>query len=157
MTVYLMQHGTPVSKEKDPERPLSDQGRQDVESSAEFLYKRGIRVQEVFHSGKRRAMETAEIMSARLNPGTKPKAMKGLSPLDNVREIADKINKEGGDLLIAGHLPHLSKLTSLLVTGNESIPVVGFQQGGIVCLKQNEEDGWIVAWMLVPEIIGNVA
>ena len=105
MTVYLMQHGTPVSKDKDPERPLSDQGRKDVESSAEFLYKRGIRVQEVFHSGKRRALETAEIMSARLNPGTEPKAMEGLSPLDDVGEIADKINKEGGDLLIAGHLP----------------------------------------------------
>lgn len=155
MVVYLMQHGVPVNKAENPERPLSDQGKKDVKNLAEFLYNRGTRIHEVFHSGKRRASETAEIMSARLSPGTEPKAIKGLSPLDDVGEIADKINKGGGDLLIAGHLPHLSKLTSLLVTGNESVPVVGFQQGGIVSLEQKEEDGWIVAWMLVPELIKN--
>ena len=155
MAVYLVQHGIPVSKAENPERPLSDQGKKDVKNLAEFLYRRGVGVQEVFHSGKRRARETAEILCTRLNPGIEPKALKGLSPLDDVGEIADKIDKEEGDLLLAGHLPHLSKLTSLLVTGNESVPVVGFQQGGIVCLEKNEEDGWIVAWMLVPELITN--
>ena len=153
MAVYLMQHGMPVTKEENPERPLTDRGKKDVATLAEFLHKRGIRIQEVFHSGKRRARETAEIIGARLNPGAEPKALKGLSPLDDVGEIADKINKEGGELLIAGHLPHLSKLTSLLVTGNESVPIVGFRQGGIVCLERSQQDGWIVAWMLVPEII----
>ena len=155
MAVYLMQHGIPVNKAENPERPLTDQGKKDVENLAEFLHKRGIHIQEIFHSGKRRARETAEIMCTRLNPGTEPKVIKGLSPLDDVGEIADKINKGGGDLLIAGHMPHLSKLTSLLVTGNESVPVVGFQQGGIVRLEQNEVGGWIVAWMLVPKLITN--
>lgn len=153
MAVYLMQHGKPVNEAVNPERPLAERGKKDVESLAEFLFKRGIRFDKVFHSGKTRARETAEIMSARLNPGKEPEAVKGLSPLDDVGEIADKINKEGGDLLIAGHLPHLSRLTSRLVTGNESVSVVGFQQGGIVCLRKNEEGGWIVAWMLIPEIV----
>ncbi len=153
MAVYLMQHGKPVSKADDPERPLSAQGIKDVENLAEFLHKRGITVQDVYHSGKRRARETAIIMGSRLITGIEPKEKRGLSPLDDVKDIAAQINKGDGDLLIAGHLPHLAKLTSLLVTGNESVPVVSFQQGGLVCLERHEDEGWTVAWMLVPEII----
>ena len=153
MAVYLMQHGKPLSKEDDPERPLSPQGIKEVENLAKFLHGLGITFQEIYHSGKRRARETAEIMGFRLTPGTEPKEKKGLSPLDDVGEIADQINKKEGGLLIAGHLPHLSKLTSLLVTGNETIPVVSFQQGGLVCLERTEDGGWAVAWMLVPEIL----
>ena len=154
MAVYLMQHGIPVSKAEDPERPLSAKGMKDIENLAEFLQKRGITVKDVYHSGKRRAKETAEIKSARVAPGTEPRERRGLSPLDDVGDIVDQINKGNGGILIAGHLPHLSKLTSLLVVGNESVPVVSFQQGGLVCLERLDDEGWAVAWMLVPEIIG---
>ena len=92
-------------------------------------------------------------MASRLTSGREPIEKSGLSPMDNVGDMADHINNREGDLLITGHLPHLSKLTSLLVTGSESIPIVGFQQGGLVCLERSEDDRWTVAWMLVPEII----
>jgi phosphohistidine phosphatase len=56
--------------------------------------------------------------------------------------------------MIVGHLPHLAKLTSFLTTKSESESVVGFQQGGIVCLRPDEDKkSWAIAWMLVPEII----
>ena len=157
MRIYLMQHGRPVSKKEDPDRPLSDQGRGDVERMADFLQKCGIRVKGVLHSGKTRARQTAEIMASGLNPGEEPQDKGGLSPLDDVNEMADQITEGEGDLLIAGHLPHLAKLTSLLIAGSESIPVVRFQQGGVVCLEKDEEGYWSVAWMLVPEIIGGSA
>lgn len=153
MRVYLVQHGKPVSKEKDPDRPLSDQGKNDVKRVADFLEKSGVRVEEVLHSGKTRARQTAEIMSSRLNPGLEPEERGGLSPLDDVKEIAHQIKESEKDLLIAGHLPHLAKLTSLLISGEEAAPVVSFQQGGVVCLTKDEEGRWSVAWMVVPEII----
>jgi len=56
--------------------------------------------------------------------------------------------------MIVGHLPHLEKFISLLVTGSDSSQVVRFQQGGVVCLRTHEaEKNWTIAWMLVPEII----
>jgi phosphohistidine phosphatase len=149
-----VQHGKPVPKAEDPEKPLSAQGRRDVENLAEFLQRRGITVKDIYHSGKTRAKETAEILNARLISSTKPIEKRGLSPLDEVRDIADEINAGEKDLLIAGHLPHLAKLTSLLVTGNESVPIVKFQQGGLVCLERHEDNGWTVGWMLMPDIIG---
>ncbi len=154
MNIYLMQHGRPVPKEENPDRPLSDQGRADVERMAAFLRKAGVSVQAIFHSGKTRARETAEIMASKLQPNRESLEKKGLSPLDDVKGIAHEIEKGQRDLMIVGHLPHLAKLASLLTAGNESIPVVSFQQGGVVCLGTAEEEkSWAVAWMVVPEII----
>ena len=153
MRIYLMQHGKPVSKEEDPERPLSDEGKNDVESMAGFLQRSGIRIEDVLHSGKTRARQTAEIMVSRLNPGLEPQERPGLSPLDDVKQIAGQIKEAKKDLLIAGHLPHLARLASLLIAGDEAIPVVSFQQGGVVCLEKDEQGHWSVAWMVVPELI----
>ena len=154
MNVYLVQHGKPVSKEENPDKPLSNQGKEDVERVAAFLMKAGIKVDDIFHSGKTRARETAEIMISKLTPGKEPVEKNGLAPLDDVKEIAEEIENGQRDLVLVGHLPHLAKLTALLITGSDSKPVVKFQQGGIVCLRHNDEEKvWTIAWMLVPEII----
>ena len=153
MRVYLMQHGKPVPKEEDPDRPLSDQGKGDVGRMSEFLKKSGVKVGEAYHSGKTRARQTAEIMVSHLNPALEARERAGLSPMDDVKEIASEIKGAEKDLLIAGHLPHLGKLASLLVAGDEGVPLVKFQQGGVVCLEKDEEGRWSVAWMVVPEII----
>lgn len=154
MNIYLVQHGNPVPKEKDPDRPLSDKGKKDVEKVADFLKKTGIEVNEIFHSGKTRARQTAEIMTSRLNPGKEPQKKEGISPLDDVQIIAEEIKKRQKNLMIVGHLPHLAKLTAFLTTKSDSNSVAGFQQGGIVCLRPDEDKKtWTIAWILMPEII----
>lgn len=154
MRLYLMQHGNPVSVEENPDRPLSQKGRQDVERMADFLKKAGMEVDRILHSGKTRARQTAEIMAARLWPATEPLATGGLSPADDAKVVKDHILQDSDqDLLIVGHLPHLARLTSLLVTGNESISVALFQQGGLLCLESGEKGDWAVAWMLIPALI----
>ena len=154
MNIYLMQHGKPIPKDKDPEKPLSERGRDEVQNIAGFLKKAGIQVEAVYHSGKTRARQTAEIMNSKINPDKEPRKRGGLSPLDDVRTIAEEIKQEQKDFMIVGHLPHLEKFISLLVTGSDSSQVVRFQQGGVVCLRTHEaEKNWTIAWMLVPEII----
>ena len=37
MRIYLMQHGKPVSKEENPDKPLSAEGENDVERMANFF------------------------------------------------------------------------------------------------------------------------
>jgi phosphohistidine phosphatase len=111
-------------------------------------------VDDIFHSGKTRARETAEIMISKLIPGKEPVKKNGLAPLDDVNTIAKEIKQGQKDLMIVGHLPHLARLTSFLITGSDSHAVVSFQQGGIVCLRHDDEKKvWTIAWMLVPEIV----
>ena len=153
MRLYLMRHGKPLSKETKPERPLSDQGRRDVGKIADFLRRVGVNVREIFHSGKTRARETAEIVAAALGPHVSVEERNDLLPLDNVGRIAEGIAISHDDLFIAGHLPHLAKLAGLLVTANEAVSVARFQEGGVVCLERDDAGKWAVAWMVVPEIL----
>ena len=114
MKIYLVQHGKPVPKEKDLDRPLSELGRRDVEKVASFLRKIGIEVQEIFHSGKTRARQTAEIMISKLNPGREPLEKDGLSPLDDVKTIAEETNQTQKATV---------KLTSLTLVKSPSWPL----------------------------------
>ncbi|MFC1825376.1 phosphohistidine phosphatase SixA [Thermodesulfobacteriota bacterium] len=153
MRVYLMRHGVPVSKQENPEKPLSQEGVNGVEKVAGFLQKCGISIEQVLHSGKTRARQTAEIVSSRLNPGKEPLERRGLSPLDDVIEIKDWIQGEEKDLLIAGHLPHLATLASLLLVGNEFPAITRFEPASIVCLEKGAGGEWAIIWMLKPEIL----
>lgn len=154
MKVYLMRHGEPVSKETDPARPLSGQGRRDVERVADHLKGCGVSVDAVFHSGKTRAIQTADIMATRLSSGEEAQEKPGLSPLDDVTRVAGLIRDFEQDLLIVGHLPHLEKLVALLTADNESTRVVRFPQAAVVCLEKVEDRHWAISWMLIPDLLG---
>ena len=68
MRLYLTQHGLAVPKDVDPDRPLSEQGRQDVRRLADFLGHAGVRVEQFLHSSKTRAEQTAAILAEPLLP-----------------------------------------------------------------------------------------
>ena len=72
MRLYLVQHGTAVPKDKDPERPLSKDGQTDVSRVASFLGRSGVHVARVLHSGKLRAQETALLLSEVVSPTRPP-------------------------------------------------------------------------------------
>ena len=152
MKAYLVQHGKPLSKEENPERPLSSEGKAEVEKMGKFLKKLGIEVEELYHSGKTRAREPAEILISEVNPKVKPQQRESLAPLGDVNDIAGFLNSTTRDTMVVGHLPHLAKLVSVLVTGNESTPFIRFKQGGVVCVEK-EDGNWAVAWAVVPEIL----
>lgn len=152
MKVYLMQHGKPVPKEIDPDRPLSDKGKSDVKRMAEFLKGKINGISKAYHSGKTRAQQTAEIFISNLGISVDPVKREGLAPLDDVTDIANELKTSDENIFIAGHLPHLGKLVSLLISGDSEKGVVQFQQGGIVCCERQEQ-GWIIRWMLIHDIL----
>ena len=154
MYLYLVQHGKAVGKEENPERPLSEQGRADVGKMASFLSGlSGIEVDRIFESGKLRATETAGIIGSSLGAGTEQG--EDLSPLDNPGQWVGKLNETSKDTMLVGHLPHLGKLASLLLTGAPEIEIVDFSPGGVLCLKRDEGENlaWTVQWMVIPDIL----
>ena len=64
MRIYLVQHGASKSEAEDPERSLTDEGRQTVEKMADYLTSAGASVDRIKHSGKLRARQTAGILAA---------------------------------------------------------------------------------------------
>jgi phosphohistidine phosphatase len=155
MKLYLVQHGRAKSEAEDPQRSLTDQGRKEVEQVAQAASRLGLHPSKIYHSGKLRAMQTAEILANTLRSHVE--ATPGLNPNDDVRDCADRVSRATQDLLIVGHLPFLEKLASLLVTGDESVRPVLFRYGAIVCLEQKVSDRWGVTWIMTPEMAGSSA
>jgi phosphohistidine phosphatase len=126
VTIYLVRHGSTVPEERDPTRPLSEKGRAEVEKTARALLKEKANVEEIWHSTKLRAKQTAEIIAQTL--GVKNIIEKeGLKPNDDPAPIAELLKTTNKTILIAGHMPFLGELASLL--GKK---VEGFESGGVV-------------------------
>ncbi len=150
MKLYLVQHGEAKSEAEDPQRSLTERGTEEVQQVARMAKKLNLCPSKIYHSGKLRAKQTAEIFSDSLKRSAE--TAQGLNPNDEVRAWADQISREKEDLMVVGHLPFLEKLASLLITDNEKARTVIFRYGAVVCLEQREDRGWGVRWILTPEM-----
>lgn len=150
MALFLVQHGKSLPKDQDPDQSLSEEGKVQVESLAKEAQKHRIPVSLIQHSGKTRARQTAEILASALSPNKGIEPTSGLNPLDEVSIFANQIDPLDNVMLV-GHLPFMERLTSYLITGSIEKPVLKFQNGGIVCLDQ-ENGCWLIKWTLMPKI-----
>jgi len=152
MKLYLVQHAKAASKEEDPQRPITEEGWADIQKVAAFIKPLNLSVDYLWHSGKQRAEQTAEVLAEAIKVDKTQTARDGLGPNDDVIKLRNELNSAERDIMIVGHLPFLSKLTSLLLADSESANMVAFRQGGIVCLSRSGESRWQIDWMLVPEL-----
>ena len=89
--LYFAQHGLAVDKSENPQRPLSETGIKQTEAIAKHLGIAGIAVNHIFHSGKLRAAQTAEIFAETIKLCS-TSAIEGLSPNDDVILLAQNLN-----------------------------------------------------------------
>jgi phosphohistidine phosphatase len=152
MTLFLVQHGEAKPETEDPERSLTAQGAEIVEQMADWFAQTGIKVEQIWHSGKRRAEQTATIFSQHLNPLRGVLAVSGLTPNDDVTLVAGLVQGQHESIMLVGHLPHLSRLVGLLIAEDPETEVVRFRNAGIVRLSQ-KEGKWAIDWVMQPELL----
>jgi len=153
MKLYFVQHAKAALKEVDPQRSLTEEGRRDVQKVAAFIKPLKLWVDCLWNSGKRRAVQTAELLAEVIEIKEATIAHDGLGPNDDVTVLRDELASAQQDIMIVGHLPFLSKLASLLLAGSESANTVAFKNGGIVCLNRAETNQWQIDWIVTPELI----
>ena len=153
MFIYLVQHAEATKEDVDPSRSLSEKGLQDIKKVASYVSQLNIKVYKIFHSGKLRAKQTAEVLSENLKPTKGITEVGGLAPLDDADIWEERLKGMTDDIVLVGHLPHLDKLVSLLLCGSADKNIVSFKMAGIVCLKRNDIGEWSLQWMLTPEIV----
>jgi phosphohistidine phosphatase len=151
VNVYLVQHAEAKSKEQDPDRSLTDRGRQDAQRVAALAASLGVRVDQIRHSGKTRAEETARILGEALSPANGVVKISGLAPLDDVQPVANRLDDSDQSIVLVGHLPFMERLAGQLLAGNPERIVVQFHKAGMVNLARTE-DGWQLVWAVTPEI-----
>jgi phosphohistidine phosphatase len=112
-----------------------------------------VKASRIYHSGKTRAMQTAQILADHLNPEKGMSETDSLAPMDDPALWAKRIAGMSEDIMLVGHLPYLAKLAGLLLCGDKEKMFIDFKMGGIVCLKRFDDSRWAVGWMIVPEIL----
>jgi len=155
MAIFFVQHGKSASKEVDPEKGLTDQGRNDTERIAQVAKGYSIKVKQIVHSGKKRAEQTAAIYNSALEVALPLQVVTGIDPLDDVRVFAESLDP-AADVMVVGHMPFMQRLVSYLTVGSDAVRIYQFQNSGIVCLDaESGEDGkpdWYIKWTLNPNI-----
>jgi phosphohistidine phosphatase len=147
MFLFLVHHGDAVGPEVDPRRPLSAEGKAEVERLAAQAAALGSKPVVVWHSGKLRAKQTAEAFWRACNALAEFSATKDLQPDDPPQWMRDRLRMESRDILIAGHFPYLPRLLALLISGGEA--GAAFPQHGVVALETRDEgETWTERWRL---------
>ena len=146
--LYLVQHGQAKPEDEDPQRPLTDRGADDVAWVAHWAVDRfGVR-------------PSQSSTPARHGPARRPRSGSGWSASTPSRATVSPptMTRRRGlvgsptrpaDVMLVGHLPHLAKLASVLLTGDPDRQLIGFHQGGLVAVEHTDT-GWIVALLLPP-------
>src|SRR5438067_13235313 len=142
MRAYLVQHGKAKSADEDPNRGLSDEGRDEVNRIAEFLGALRISVSLIQHSGKARAEETAHLLAAAIRSTAGPSHTDELNPDSDPMIAANFLKVYDDDILIVGHLPHLERLAAVLLTGRTDCCSVRFRSGVVDCPEKAADGSW---------------
>jgi len=144
MNLYLMRHA--IAEERDtslyPEdslRPLSSPGRRKMVKIAQGIKNMGFDFDMIVSSPFLRARETAEIMAKRFGLQARLNFTDQLSPFGDAEKLIVEIREQFAveHLLLVGHEPSMSYLTSVLVSGNGSLTMT-MKKGGLCCLSVSE-------------------
>lgn len=149
ITVYLVQHGEAKSKDEDPARPLTATGQAETERIAELAAHLELGIDEIWHSGKTRAEETAVIFGRALGLIEQVKQVEGLHPTDDVAAMAGRVAEEGKSVMLVGHKPFMPNMAGYLASGDQEESPVAFRYSGVVAFTR-KEDGWRGDWQLNP-------
>ncbi len=151
MRLYIVQHGDSVPKNIDPDRPLSDRGRADIQRLTEWLSNHNVQIMQILHSGKTRAKETAEILRPLLKSRDQIYERQGLSPNDSPEAFLYQLGDPKKDTLIAGHMPFVARIVSQALTGAPDRQLVEFVPGSVAGLERSGSASWRLFLFARPE------
>lgn len=151
--IYIARHAHSVDGSPDETRPLSNKGFKQMGRLCKPLRRNQlIQVDEIWQSGLLRATETAQCLCDGLELNLPIKTVKDLRPYDHPKTIVDAIEKTEKSLLIVGHEPNLSALSSLLIAGDTESQKIVFNKASILCLTRlrvgKQSTPWEIQWHL---------
>src|SRR5688572_21396660 len=126
MKVYLVHHAHALTKEQDPQRHISPQGREEADRLGTRLRQLGVAPVRILHSDKQWTIDTAERIAAKL--GSENRTAKTAYPIntgDPVEPFVAEIAAARGDIMMCGHVDYLLRAASHLVCGRSEERRVG--------------------------------
>jgi len=155
MNLYLVRHGKPVADYESGDPPLSSEGESEVALVASKLSEMDVNVDEIYHSGKLRAEQTAGIIQKSVAPDVELSFREGLKPNDPVAGIADDMNAAEQNTMLVGHLPFMDKIAAFLLDRSHDKSGLAFRTATVVCFERSENDKWALLWTVSPDDVND--
>ena len=142
MNLYLLRHAPAVergvpSSRVDSKRPLTPEGEKKMRSIAEAMHRLELEFDLILTSPFLRARQTAVIVAEVLQAQDRLRLSAHLAadgrPSRLIEEI-QQLTPPPGNLLLVGHEPYLSHLTSRLLAGDNRLEIE-FKKGGLCKLE----------------------
>ena len=149
-----MEPGTP-GYENDSDRPLIPKGERRLRAAAAAMKKLELSFDLILSSPFLRARQTAEIIAEELKLKKRLQFCDALTPGGSLKDLVRQLDESRPapeSVLLVGHEPSLSRLVSLLVSGDEHA-TVEMKKGGLAKLETAElRHGHCarLAWLLTP-------
>ena len=164
MRVVVVRHGIAVDRDDpdcppDPDRYLTDEGRQRTRRAMRGLKRLDVRPEVVCVSPWRRAVETAEICVDVL--GLDPESVErreDLLPGADPRSLADHVRGLGAEcVLVIGHAPHVDRLLAeLLGLGDVFMSSLKKSAAASIVLE-GDRSGPTLEWLMPPRALRRLA
>lgn len=139
MHLYIVRHGIAIDREDpkcppDPERELTDKGRDRTREAAQGLLALGIKPDAMLSSPYIRAVQTAEVMAEVFGFSMKkikktPTLLSDASP-DNLFE--ELMKTKGDEVFCFGHAPNVDEVLAYGL--GLDAPVTSLKKAGVACL-----------------------
>ena len=159
MEIFLLRHAIAIERAEhggsDEERALTVEGRRQLKRVARAMRTMSLSFDVIFSSPLVRALQTAEIVAASLRLKKRLQVTDRLAPsMPAGKQIAwlKSLRPSPGSVLLVGHEPNLSELTSHLLTGGRLL-VIHFKKAGL-CKVRTEwmaPGGATLEWLLTPK------
>ncbi len=162
MNLYIVRHaiaeqrGSNSNEAEDSQRGLTEAGRKKFRQAARGLSRLGTQIDLILTSPYLRAADTARILRKQLNLDKDHLlTMDDLSPAGDLSRLIADINEKYGavqNIALVGHEPGLSRLISVLLSGDPTLPIT-LKKGGICCLSVGTLEYGRCAtleWLLAP-------
>ena len=147
--IYLTRHGEAFTPEQDKERSLNELGRADIVKMGNILQGKGINVDKIFYSHKKRSKQTAEILAKALQSESKLSLLPSLDPEDSINPLSYFIDNYKENGIFVGHLPNIEILVAYLLNlGTEQLSF-SFAPGSVACLK-HDNGNYTLEWFVSP-------
>lgn len=157
MELYFLRHGTAVDAddwdEGDATRPLTSDGRKDMEREAKAIGKLGLKIECIITSPLTRARETAKIVAERLDLldcFIEDERLAGNFDLASLAQLLHDSGKKES-IMIVGHEPGLSSTIGQLIGGG----TVELKKGGLarVHIEDPQTPRGELMWLVPPKVL----
>jgi phosphohistidine phosphatase len=153
MILYLLRHGEAVQNAGDSERVLTANGFEETRRMAAYFKNKMEMPLAVYHSPKIRTTQTAECFTQGIGFDGELQVNTDLAPDQEVDDIYTFCQTLKENTLLVGHFPILPALSTSLINGGITHPVLIHETSGLVGLRQTSPGDWHLLFSISPRFL----